>query len=111
MKQLVDFTQEKHHQQISRRGVKTVVEVIFLTSLFTGVAGLIGAVSVARIKWRPDVAPFSRQHNVFKVLAQPQEYALPSAVGRIRAFTYIGYALLGLAIASLAWQFWIDFIR
>jgi hypothetical protein len=84
------------------------MKVIFLSSLLAGVASLIGAVGVARLNWRSDVAPFNRHISAFKVLAQPELYAVPKAVALIRMLTYIGYALVGAAILCLCDKFLAD---
>jgi hypothetical protein len=83
----------------------TTVQGVFLVSVLGGATSLIAAIGVARSHWRPDVAPFGRQANAFKVLARPESYAVASVLGVIRGLTTFGYGLLGIAVFCLAYQF------
>ena len=86
-----------------------MIQAIFLTCLLTGIACLIGAISVARQNWRRDIEAYSRKTNAFKVLSKPQQYAVQSAVALIKTLALMGYIFVGLAIICLGYQFMIDF--
>ena len=70
---------------------------------------LVAAIAVARMHWRPDVAPFGRHTSSHLVLARPASFVVGSALGRVRMLTGIGCGLLGLAILCLLYQFVADF--
>jgi len=87
------------------------MKTLFLASLFAGVACLVAAIAVARLNWRPDVAPFDRRTNSVKVLARPEQFAAGSSLGLIRALTAVGYGLLGVASLSVIYQMLVNMIR
>jgi len=88
-----------------------MVQVLFLASVLGGVTSLVGAIGVARLRWRSNVAPFGRQTNAFKVLALPGSYVVESAVPLIRTLTFLGCGLVGGGIVCLIYQFLADIGR
>jgi len=81
-----------------------MIQVLFLGSVLGGVTSLVGAIGVARLRWRSDVTPFGRQTNSFKVLALPALYVVESAVPLIRTLTFLGCGLVGAGIVCLVYQ-------
>jgi hypothetical protein len=88
-----------------------MVQVLFLVSLLGGVAILVGAIGMARLRWRNDVAPFGRHTNAFKVLARPESYVVAQALPLIRTLTFFGYGLAGVGVVCLIYQFLADLGR
>jgi hypothetical protein len=86
-----------------------MIQALFLTSVLGGVVSLVAAIAVARMNWRPDVAPFGRHTNSHRVVARPASFVAGSALGRVRMLTGIGYGLIGLAILCLLYEFFADF--
>ncbi len=85
-----------------------MAQVVFLTSLFAGIACLVAAIAVARLRWRADVEPFGLHTGSVKVLAHPASYAAPSAVAAIRLLTVVGGVLLAAGVLSLLYQLLAD---
>ena len=88
-----------------------MAQPLFLTSVVAGVLVLVAAISVARLHWRTDVAPFGRHTNAIKVLARPASYVRPSALRAIRTLTLAGCTLFGVALGCLVYQFVADVSR
>ena len=88
-----------------------MAQVLFLTSVGAGVLTLVAAISVARLHWRTDVAPFGRHTNAIKVLARPALYARPSALRAIRTLTIVGCTSFGVALGCLVYQLVADVSR
>ncbi len=82
-----------------------MAQALFLTSVLAGAVSLVAAIGVARLHWRPDLAPFSRHTNALNVLARPASYAHPVALRVIRMLTLVGCKLFGVALVCLVFEF------
>lgn len=82
-----------------------MVQVVYLTSFFIGIAALISAVFFARLNWRPDIEPYSKQTRVFHMALHPNHYVRTDAVPRVCLLTAIGVVFLLIAIGALVFKF------
>jgi len=83
-----------------------MIQVLFLGSVLGGVTSLVGAIGVARLRWRSDVTPFGRQTNSFKVLALPALYVVESVFPLFERWLSLGAVLSGPGLFAWSTRFW-----
>ena len=77
------------------------MEPTFKLLLLLGIGALIAGLLRARLNWRDDVPPFSRQTGVLELLVHPERYAKVDAVSGIRLLNGMGVLFLAGAVAVL----------
>jgi hypothetical protein len=72
----------------------------YLVSLLAGVACLLAGISLTRVNWRDDIAPFSLRTRTLDVTLHPERYSA-RALGLIRALNCAGAILVSLAAVQV----------
>ena len=93
------------------RTVVNLNEVVFLTTILSGVILLTASFLVARLNWRPDQPPYSLQTRSLDVLLHPAKYVQPKALRVTRILQVLGGSLLLVGMLALARQAILDSVH